>query len=322
MTRMFDIVTIGGATEDIFFTVDDYTFFEDTKNEPHKTLLAFEYGSKVGVPEVTTAYGGGANNTAVAFTRLGFRVAIIAAVGADSQGHGIVHNLEKNHVSTRFVQTKEKSSTGLSFVIIPPGRDHIIFTHRGANDMIHIGTAEKKLIRRARGVYLTSLAGNWKKILPSIFDSARSIAWNPGRQQISAGLKVLAPYLKKTRVLILNKDEATDLVKSIEKNGIGSNIANPRFLLKELKKYVLGGVVITNGERGAFAYDGETYYRQPIIKAKKVVDTTGVGDAFGASFVAGLKLYNGDVKEALRLAARNSASVVGQLGAQAGLIRK
>ena len=47
-----------------------------------------------------------------------------------------------------------------------------------------------------------------------------------------------------------------------------------------------------------------------------------MGDAFGSSFVAGLELYKGDIQKAMNLAARNSASVVSMLGAQAGLLRK
>lgn len=318
----YDFLTIGGATEDIFFTVDDFTLVECQGEAVEHNLIAFPYGSKVGVPSVTTAYGGGASNAAVALSRLGFRVAILGTVGHDRRGHSIIHNLQNNNVQTRLVQIKRGQSSGVSFVAMPPGHDHLIFTHRGANDQLHLGVREKKEIRKARNVYLTSLSGAWKKLLPTIFASARTIAWNPGRLQIAAGLKTLQPYLQQTHVLLCNKSEALELVSSVTKHLPQTKQGNLRLVVQTLKKYVPGWVIITNGEQGTLAYDGHSWYRQPIIKAKKVVDTTGVGDAFGASLVAGLQLYPDDMTRALRVAAQNASAVVGSIGAQTGLLRK
>jgi len=61
---------------------------------------------------------------------------------------------------------------------------------------------------------------------------------------------------------------------------------------------------------------------QNILKEKKRVDTTGVGDAFGSSFVAGLELYKGNIQKAMHLGVKNTASVVSQQGAQNGLLNK
>lgn len=316
MAFAYDIITIGGATEDLFFTVDDYTFVNQTEHGLPQKLLAFEYGSKVGVPEVTSAYGGGASNVAIQLARLGFKVAMIGTVGRDRRGWGILHNLEKHKVIIRHVQTNDKISSGVSFILVQPGHDHIIFTHRGANDYLTINSKARRDIRKAKGVYLTSLSGNWKKTLPVIFSASRNVCWNPGRQQISAGLRFLSRYFKQTRILICNKDEALELVNS---HTTGKKITDLRSALKELKKYVVSCVVITNGEKGAVAYDGKKYYSQKVVKVKKVADTTGVGDAFGASFLAGVKKYDGDIQAALQLAAKNSALVLSEIGAQSGL---
>lgn len=311
----YDIITIGGATEDLFFTVDDYTFVTKTEKGIAQKLMVFEYGTKIGVPDVTSAYGGGANNVAVQLAHLGFRVAMISTVGRDGRGQGIIRNLEKHRVVSKFLQKTDKASTGVSFILVQPGHDHIVFTHRGANDHLVIDRKARREIKKAKGVYLTSLSGNWKKVLPSIFSANKNIAWNPGRLQIAAGLRFLSPFLKQTRILICNKDEALDLVNSHSSR----KITDLRAALRELKKYVIGCVVITNGEKGVVAYDGQKYYSEKAKKVKKVVDTTGVGDAFGASFLAGIKKYRGDIEPALELAADNSALVLGHMGAQTGL---
>ena len=81
-------------------------------------------------------------------------------------------------------------------------------------------------------------------------------------------------------------------------------------------------MVITNGRFGADAYDGEKYYHQDIIKERKRLDTTGVGDAFGSTFIAGLVMFNGDISKALKLSAKNTASVICRQGAQNGLLTR
>jgi sugar/nucleoside kinase (ribokinase family) len=93
-------------------------------------------------------------------------------------------------------------------------------------------------------------------------------------------------------------------------------------LLKIIKSWGPKIVVITNGKHGANAYNGIRFYHQPILKEKKIADTTGVGDAFGSTFIAGLKLFNYDIQKAMYISARNTASLVGQPGAQNGLLTK
>lgn len=58
MRTKYNVITIGGITEDVFFTVDDYLMINNQKDLLHKKMLAFEYGAKIGVPEVTCASGG------------------------------------------------------------------------------------------------------------------------------------------------------------------------------------------------------------------------------------------------------------------------
>ncbi len=319
MKSKFDVITIGGATEDVFFTVDDFVLINNSKDLLQKKLMAFEYGAKVGIPDISVAYGGGAANAAVSFSRLGLKTAMIGAVGHDGRGLAIIRNLAKHKVNSLMIETISNAHSGVSFILENSGDDHIVFTHRGANDNLVLNQKHCKEIKKVSLVYVTSLSGNWKKNLEVIFSNAKSVVWNPGRQQISVGIKVLSPFLQKTNILICNKDEATELVAS-HKNIQSKSLNNIRFLLKELKKLVPGYVVITNGERGSMASDGNKVYEQKIIKVKKIVNTTGVGDAFGSSFVAGMKLYQGDISKSLFLGAKNSAAVVGSKGAQQALL--
>jgi sugar/nucleoside kinase (ribokinase family) len=90
-------------------------------------------------------------------------------------------------------------------------------------------------------------------------------------------------------VLTCNKDEAVRLVVSHKNYRYKSYdwLVDSKNLLKVIKGWGPEIVVVTNGEKGADAYDGQNFYFQPIIKPKLKVDTTGLGDAFGSAFVAG-----------------------------------
>jgi bifunctional ADP-heptose synthase (sugar kinase/adenylyltransferase) len=70
-------------------------------------------------------------------------------------------------------------------------------------------------------------------------------------------------------------------------------------------------VVITDGARGAFVASSEEILFAPAI-GSKVVGTAGAGDVFAATFTAYVALGH-PIREALRAATINSASVVGHI---------
>lgn len=310
------IVTVGGMTEDVFCRIDDTRLVNNPSRSGTKKLLAFEYGGKVGISELRVCCGGGAANAAVSFARLGFMTSIVGDVGADDRGRRIVANLRKNGVADSLITVHQKLQSGVSYILVTPNREHVVFTYRGANGISVLSAAEAAALRSADWTYLTSLSGDWKKVVRPLFAAAANVAWNPGREQIAAGMKVLAPFLKKTTVLIVNRAEATQLLASGAKQ---TGKTDMRSLLRRLREAGPLAVVITDGEKGAEAYDGYEFFKQPAIRVAKIANTTGVGDAFGSSFIAGLELYDNDIARALALAADNAARVVGGHGAQDGL---
>jgi sugar/nucleoside kinase (ribokinase family) len=330
--KKYDFVTIGGATEDITFYTHEGQMIANRKDILRQKLLAFEYGTKIKIDRSNSTFGGGAANAAVCFSRLGFKAAAIVAVGDDERGGKITANLNKEKVDTNLAEKIKGGESGYSFILTGSDNEHIVFSNRGANSQLSINNlpADRQgyqltIINNTEWIYLTSLSGNWEEVLRKVFNTKNvKIAWNPGHIQLNSGIAVLGKYLKKTEALIVNKDEAIELVVSDKRF-----FKSPSVFLNEIKNlikiiYEHGPkiAVITNGKHGAYAYDGKKIYYQPVIKEKKRINTTGVGDAFGSSFVAGLELYKGDIQKAMNLAARNSASVVSCLGAQAGLLKK
>ncbi len=312
--KRFDLITIGGATEDITALVDDFSILDNSADPIRSKLIAFEYGAKVGLSDLHSSFGGGAANAAVTAARLGRKVAAHICLGHDNRGDRMLRNLFTHKVDTRFI-IRSKGESGMSFIIKTSSHDHILFTHRGANDNVEINRKLSVAMRKATRIYLSSLSGSWRGILKQIAETKAHIAWNPGRLQLLAGFSALKSFLQEVEILILNKDEATELL--ISKPGVKKSSYSRTDLLRALSKMGPKIVLITEGGKGAsLIFQNKVYVQKSV--AKKVVDTTGVGDAFATTFVTYYDKYN-DISRALRAAAKNAASVVGKPGAQQGL---
>ena len=318
----YDILTIGGVMRDIIFLTSEGLVIDNAQDPLCQKLIAFELGAKIYVKKVYFEPGGGASNTATGFSKLGLKTAIMGRVGQDREGDQIIKGLRKQKIDTHLIQVDKKVSTGFSFILglKHKKRAHAIFAYRGTNDYLifKAKTSELKGIKR---FYVSSLSSaNWLRVLNKIFSSAKKetkIAWNPSNVQLKAGFRKLSKYLKQTQVLILNEDEARELVLSKRKT---KNL-NIRYLLKQINQMGPKIVVITVGKKGAYAYDGKrVYYQKPALA--KVINTTGAGDSFSAAFVASLFYQPDNVQKALKWGAVNSASVIDQIGAQRGLLTK
>jgi len=79
-------------------------------------------------------------------------------------------------------------------------------------------------------------------------------------------------------------------------------------------------IVITDGACGAFVASAAEILFAPALKPK-VVGTAGAGDAFGATCATYVALGQ-PIDEALRAATINSASVVGHIDTQTGMLRR
>lgn len=321
----YDIITIGGATEDITFYTDEGVLIDNKEDILRQRLLAFEYGAKIQIDKAYSTFGGGAANAAICLARLGLNTASLVSVGQDGRGDLILKNLEKQGVDTSVAQRKADTESGFSFLLVGQTNEHIVFSNRAANTKLEILDADLENIKNTYWIYMTSLSGNWQDVLKRVFSvTGVKIAWNPGHIQLHLGVKAIGKHFSKVKVLVINKDEATEIVVSDSKykNKNTKFLDNIKNLLTIIKNWGPEIVIITSGKDGADAYDGNKFYHQDILREKRRLDTTGVGDAFGSTFVAGMELYNGNIKKAMGLAVKNTASVISQQGAQNGLLTK
>lgn len=322
----YDVVTIGGATEDFSFYTHEGLLLESKKDVLHQKLIAFEYGAKIGIDRVYSTFGGGAANTAVNLSGLGFKTAAILCVGSDERGRVIINNLKCRRVAPALVKIARGETSGFSFIVINKSNERIIFSHRGANTDLKLGTKDITALKNSKWAYIASLSGaHWLDDLTQIFSvSGVKKIWNPGEAQLAGGVKKLSKFLKQTDIFCVNREEAVELILSTGKYQADDfkSLNNIKNLLMIVKSFGPRQVLITSGKKGADFYDGINFYHQNIIKDQKRLDATGVGDAFHSSFLAGLEMYRGDVRKAMLLGAYNTAAVVSEIGAQNGLLIK
>ena len=320
--RAYDFITIGGATKDLSLFTAEGVLIDNPSDPLRLQLIAFEQGAKIGVPQVWESFGGGAANTAVNLATLGFRVSAICDLGRDSVGQEIIRNLKKRGVNTNLVVSWPEEASGMSLILIAPNGERVIFAARGANRRLDFNAARRRALGRAKNIYLSSLSGAWKQDLREIFRYASGrIFWNPGARQLKAGVKFLKPFLKKTTVLIVNRDEALEIVLS-DPRYVGQDLKTlnkAAFLLKTLRSYGPEVVLLTDGRAGSYCANANKTHHQGVVGRQKAVDATGVGDVFGSTWVAAWLLSEGDLKQASLLASRQAAGKITQHGAQNGL---
>lgn len=314
---MYDVVTVGSATRDIVIRTRAGKVIATPKDPLIQKVLGFEYGAKILVDRVYDNFGGGGCNVAIGLALLGVRVAARVNLGRDTEGVRIKKRLREAKVSAGLISWDEEEKTDISVVIVDEkgDGDHIIFVNKNASHNLSLG--QKKF--KTRWLYVSSLSGQWQELLEGAASLAREkkikLVLNPGALQLEAGYAGLKGIFKSLEIIILSLDEAIELVLSKSKElPLG-----PQDLSKEIASWGPKTVVITQGARGAVAYDGHSLKSEKAVPVKNPVDTTGAGDAFSAGFVGALA-QGQDFETALKWGVQNGASVIQQYGAQVGLL--
>jgi ribokinase len=302
---MFDIISIGDPTIDTFLIVEDVEIKEI--NGEKKAIIS--WGDKLPVEQFYRTVAGNAANNAVGSSRLGLRTAYYCVVAHDTGGREIVHKMEKEGISSRYIIKNDKHPTNASTVLSHGGERTIFVYHEHRKyklpPFVH-----------SSWVYLTSMGLGFDKIykdLAKYSDRFKvKIGFNPGTFQLRAGPKANELILKRTSLLSVNVEEA--------QSWVGLCGRDPEELCKKLTALGPKAVALTDGRKGAYSYSSEGFYYIAEYPGPRL-EATGAGDAFTTAYIAAL--YHGRPhKEALRWGPMNAGSVVQQVGPQAGLLRK
>lgn len=316
------IICIGSSTKDIIFPISDGEIVRTPEDLESQTKIVFELGAKYQVSEGRhEAIGGCAANVSCGLARLGIEAHCSTRVGNDIAGDWIKKELERYGVKTDLVQTGKHRSDLSAIIANIPSEDRIIFSDRGSNEQLEISDNIKN--SNAEYIFISSLNGNseesWDKKLDKILSliSEEKIIFNPGQKNIKTHPGKIIEVIKKSYLLIINKDEAIEIVDKFD--GFSEEQLNDeKFLMERLHESGAEIVALTDGLRGAWAYDGKEFLHVDSRK-EKVADSLGAGDAFTSGFIAA-HLKGKNLQECLEWGIANATSVVKFYGAVEGLL--
>ncbi len=309
---MFDVITFGSATKDIFLRSKESVVLDSDKFATGRGVC-FSLGSKVKADEVYLTSGGGGTNSAATLALQGFNTAYCGKIGRDDAGLKVLKELEERGVNTDLVSSTDEKPTNHSVIIDVMEIDRTILVYRGASDYHGEKDIDFENLK-SKWFYLAPFSESSIPLFNLLIDYADKngikVMANPSKAQLSdENIKIL---LDKIDILLLNAEEAVILTNE--------SIEDDNELIKKTANLCKGVTLITQGVNGVVAHNEGIFYRsKPIIP--EADDKTGAGDSFGSGFLSEYMRTN-DVEKALQFGTANSTACLQKLGAKNGLLKK
>lgn len=304
-----DLLAIGDPTIDTFMRIHDAHLALQV--DPDRTELCIDYADKIPVDQLHRIPAGNSVNAAFAAARLGLHTALYGVTGDDSDGRWVRQELEAAAVDTSLMEWDRRQSTNASTALVFRGERTLFVWHQPRR--YHLPA-----LPETAWIYATSVGPRGPAVVRLHATLLRELkkhrtarlAFSPGTHQLRMGLRALAPMLRASDLLLLNRHEAEELTCH--------RGADTKALLRALHGLGPRAVVMTDGVRGSYAFDGERFLRSGILKLP-VVDRTGAGDAYGATVVSALQ-SGLDLATAMAWGTAQAAFVVSAVGASRGLV--
>lgn len=254
-------------------------------------------------PGFSKRAGGAPANVAVAASRMGAEVELVASVGQDEFGDFLIEKMVEENIGVENVSRLEEKTT-LAFVSLDKqGRPHFIF-YRGADEKI----AWKQLENLdAEIVHVGSLpftnSETAETLLEKVENTDTDVSFDPN---LRGDLRDPV-YEEKLQEFIEHVDVLTAAEDELEFFGG----------LEKLRKKI-DEIIVTRGKDGAELYIGDEKYSAE-AKEVEVIDTTGAGDALTGTYLA---FRSEGRKKALERAVKAASLSTTSVGAMEALPRK
>ena len=259
-------------------------------------------GEEVVVERIERVPGGKGGNVSVAAARIlgSKRVALMACVGKDEVGRKQISILKEEGVDTTAIQVLDRVESGQAYITVDEMGTNVIETHFGANAGLRHEHIMKQTVQSLLGscsvmVVIDPPRQVAGRILAEGRRLRRSVIWHPG-VLTRFGIKEFEGEMEDLDYLVLNEVEASHFTKT---RGLENSLAS---ISKRAPK---ARILVTLGSRGAAFYEKGNLSKVENVQleklGKKVVNTTGCGDAFVGAFAA-YKILGRNDKEALQYA--------------------
>ena len=299
---MYHLISVGNITIDLYYRGTTLT------NKDGRFQLAI--GGKYHADYFHEDIGGGGYNVAVGVAKHGLKTALFARIGNNNFKQTILERLKQKNVSIEFCQFEENYNIVSSILLTETG-ERTIISYDTPGHMVKKFFLHDQL-KNAKNIYVSSLSN------VSLEDKIEIISYLKGDQTMTfVNLSItdckrepeaLYKIFDSLDVLIINAHEYSELIKKPYEE---INFQNLELTLPYLKNKIL---IVTDAEKGSYGYYKNEKYFQKAISPKKIVDTTGCGDAYTAGFISKyLKIKN--IKSSMESGAKYAAEKLSRIGA-------
>ena len=306
------ILGIGNAIVDVICKVDDK--FIQQNNLKKSTMKLFfnenEFQNLLRNLKIEkTISGGSVANSIVGISQLGNKVGFIGKISDDGFGSHYEDGLKKKNVKYFYSKKKEVLPTGTCLILITPDSERTMCTFLGTAGKINEKDVNSDVVKNSEIIFLEGYLwdeGEPKKAFDKAMNSAKKVAMSLSDLFCVDRHKPHFLNLVKNKldITFANEQEMNSLIEA-------KNFEEVINFSKQLNKLV----VVTRGEKGAIAINGDEVIESNVHKNLKIVDLTGAGDLFAAGFLHGY-INKLSTKECLEKGTEMSSKVIQQIGAR------
>ncbi|MFW2356036.1 carbohydrate kinase family protein [Hydrogenophaga sp.] len=225
------------------------------------------------VPALRREYGGCAGNIAYGLRQLGAHAVPLATLGNDGQEY--LERLRSLGVDTAHVNSATESYTAQAMIMTDRDNNQITAFHPGAMSMAHDNPVPARtdiavaiISPDGRDAMLTHAKQLRAAGVPFVFDPGQGLPMFNGEE--------LKQFIELATWITVNDYEGKMLS---DRTG---------WSFEDIASRVRG-LIVTLAEHGCEVWEGGQKTLVPGVKATKVVDPTGCGDAFRAALLHGLE---------------------------------
>ena len=256
-----------------------------------------------------TVSGGSVANSIAGLSRLGNKVGFIGKVNDDDLGQKYEDGLKKENVDYFYLKKKEELPTGTCLILITPDSERTMCTFLGTAGKINENDVDIDAVKKSAITFLEGYLwdeGEPKKAFDKAIENAKKVAMSLSDLFCVERHKphFLDLVKKKLDITFANEQEITSLISAKNFNEVID-------FSKNLKKLI----VITRGENGAVAVNGNEIVECSVQKNLKIVDLTGAGDLFAAGFLHG-HVNRLPLKKSLEIGTEMSSKIIQKIGAR------
>ncbi len=306
------ILGIGNAIVDVICKVEDYFITQNNLTKSTMKLIFDDKEFKELLSDLKiekTVSGGSVANSIVGLSQLGNEVGFIGKVNDDDLGGKYEEGLKQENVKYFYSKKKEELPTGTCLILVTPDSERTMCTFLGTAGKINENDVSSDAIKQSDIILLEGYLwdeGEPKKAFEKAIQNANKVAMSLSDQFCVDRHKphFLELVKNKLDITFANEQEIISLInaKSFDE------VIN---FSKSLGKII----VLTRGEKGAVAINGDEVVECGIKQGLKIVDLTGAGDLFAAGFLHGY-VNNMSLKESLDKGTEMSSKVIQQIGAR------